>query len=111
MIPITDLAGWQALSALPCAILLKHGARCPISAHARDELTSFEEAHALPPVYVLEVTEHRELSQTVADAVGIEHESPQVILLRDGRPEWHATHYEIRADDVATRAASRNAGR
>jgi len=103
MIPITDEAGWQKVAALPTALVLKHGAHCPISAHARDECTSFESAHEEPPVYSIEVTEHGDLSRSIATAVGVEHQSPQLLHLSHGKPEWHVDHYDITANDVASR--------
>ncbi|MDB4878988.1 MAG: hypothetical protein JWL60_434 [Gemmatimonadetes bacterium] len=103
MIPITDQAAWQKVAALPAALVLKHGAHCPISAHARDELTSFESTHREPPVYSLEVTAHGDLSRSIAQEIGVEHQSPQLLHLSNGRPKWHADHYDITADDVAAR--------
>ena len=45
MQPITDQAGFDHLATLPIALLLKHGARCPISANARNEVTRYAAAH------------------------------------------------------------------
>lgn len=85
----------------PEAVLLKHGARCPISAAARDALTEFAAEHPDVPVYGVEVTGHRALSDQVAERLGVAHESPQAFVLRDGRPVWHAEHFAITPDAVA----------
>lgn len=100
---ITDQSGLDEMTAQPSALLLKHGAHCPISANARDEVGSFEEDHPDVPVYSLEVTENPALSRDVAESLGIRHESPQLILLNDGEPVWHVEHYDISADDIESR--------
>jgi bacillithiol system protein YtxJ len=103
-----DLTGHSAFDALPrsgTAILLKHGATCPISSRARDELASFAEAHPDLPIYCVEVTANRELSSQVAKQLGVMHQSPQVFVLRDGKVAWHAEHYDITAKGLASHAA------
>ena len=82
-------------------LVLKHGASCPISAGARTAVQAFEAAHPDVPVYGLEVTGRRELSDLVADRFGTPHESPQLFLVRDGRPVWHAAHFAITPEAVA----------
>ena len=82
-------------------VLLKHGASCPISAAAREEIAAFCDERDDVPVYGLEVTRRRELSDYLADRLGVAHESPQAFVLRDGRPVWRAEHFEINASGLA----------
>ena len=84
------------------AILLKYGATCPISAHARDEVAAFAKAHPDVPVYALDVKANRELSTQVAEQLSVKHESPQLLVVRDGRVAWHAEHYDITAKRIAS---------
>ena len=84
----------------PTAVLLKHGAHCPISRAARAELDDFAARRPEVPVYRVEVTEHRALSDALADRLGVEHQSPQAFVLRGGRTEWHAEHFDITADGL-----------
>ncbi|MDF1504411.1 bacillithiol system redox-active protein YtxJ [Roseisolibacter sp. H3M3-2] len=84
-------------------VLLKHGAHCPISRAARAELEAFAERHPDVPVYRVEVTEHRALSDALAARLGVEHQSPQAFVLRDGAPAWHAAHFDITADGLERR--------
>ena len=81
----------------PEAVLLKHGASCPISRAARGELQTFTDRQPHVAVYGLEVTEHRDLSDYVAERLGVTHASPQLFVLRDGRPVSRAEHFEISA--------------
>jgi bacillithiol system protein YtxJ len=50
---------------------------------------------------VITVQSHRGLSDSAADRFGIRHETPQAILLRDGRPVWNASHFRITANELA----------
>ena len=103
MNPITDKAGFDRVVALPAALLLKHGARCPISANARTEVAAFAKSNPSVPVYSLDVTEHGDLSRDIAQSLGVHHESPQLFLLREGRAAWHTEHYDINAQDIGQR--------
>jgi thioredoxin 1 len=108
---MTDLTNEQDAEALfrePEAVLLKHGAHCPISAGARNELDSFSAAHPGIPVYRLDVSEQRELSQDLAHRLGVPHESPQAFVLRDGRVVWHESHYRVNAKALAKQIGAAN---
>jgi bacillithiol system protein YtxJ len=82
------------------AIVFKYSMTCPISANARREMESFVERRPDAPVFNLDV----EASDYVVEATGIGHESPQVIVLRGGKPEWHAAHFDVTASAVEERA-------
>ena len=53
------------------------------------------------PVFLVDVLSQRPLSQGIAARLGIQHESPQAILLRLGAPLWHASHDDVTADALA----------
>jgi hypothetical protein len=53
---VTTPDALDAALTAPEAVLLKHGARCPISAAARDALDAFAADHPDVPVYRVEVT-------------------------------------------------------
>lgn len=98
-----DLTGDDDLDTLlrePRAVLLKHGAHCPISAAARREIDALAADAADTPIYRVEVTGERALSDRLAERLGVAHESPQVMILADGRPTWRAEHFDITADGI-----------
>ena len=84
-------------------VLLKHGASCPISRAARRELGAFCEANPAARVCSVEVTGRRALSDEIERRLGVRHASPQLFLLREGRIEWQATHFEISARELMKR--------
>ena len=98
-VKITDLKSFEDLSARSkerAVVIFKHSLTCPISSAAYDEMTAFDGEVAL-----LEVQRSRELSQEIEDRLGVVHESPQVIVLRNGQVVWNASHFRITADAVA----------
>ncbi len=78
-------------------ILFKHNTTCPISANAHREMESFTSGGAGMPVHLIDILAHRDVSDHVAERTGITHESPQVIVLRDGKPAWNASLFDITA--------------
>ena len=82
------------------AVVYKHSTSCPVSAIVIDEVLQFAEKHPSWPVHVVQVIEHRDLSDTVADRLGVRHESPQALVLRDGRCIWHTSHGGITAHQL-----------
>jgi bacillithiol system protein YtxJ len=89
-------------------LLFKHSRTCGISCEALDELQAHvaEVGKAAGASYkVITVQSHRGLSDNAAKRLGIRHETPQAILLKDGRPVWNASHFRITAAAL-TRAIS-----
>jgi bacillithiol system protein YtxJ len=72
--------------------VLKHSTTCPVSAAAYN---AFESSVADVPKYFLKVQESRPVSNEIESNLGIEHQSPQLFLLKDGKAVWQATHYSI----------------
>lgn len=78
---------------LPAACwVFKHSTTCPVSARAAQEVQAMQSEL---PVYWVNVREQRELSNWVAEATGVRHESPQLILLRGGAAAKSWSHFEI----------------
>ncbi|GAB6932612.1 bacillithiol system redox-active protein YtxJ [Calditerricola satsumensis] len=94
-----ELEAFFAASATQPALLLKHSTRCPISAAAYDAFQAV--ARSLPDrarYAVVYVVEDRPLSNAVAERTQVKHESPQVLLVKDGVVRWHASHWDITVD-------------
>ena len=78
--------------------VFKHSLTCGISSFAWTEFRRFaEQSPAEGTVYaVIEVQNARAVSTALAERIGVRHQTPQAILLRDAQAAWHASHYEIR---------------
>ena len=75
-------------------IVFKHSNACSISARA------YREMEKLDNVNILEVQTAREVSREFANLTGVRHETPQVVVLRDGKAVWNASHFEVTAAGV-----------
>lgn len=105
-VKITDINAFQELaerSKERPVVIFKHSLTCPISAGAYDQMAEFAGEVAL-----VEVQQARELSTEIENRLGLAHESPQVIVLRNGQVVWNASHFKITADAVTE--AVREAG-
>ena len=80
--------------------IFKHSTTCPISARAAARLNAYagENADKKPVFYWVKVIETRPASQALAEAVEVEHESPQILLIEDGKAVWNTSHDEITAE-------------
>ncbi len=77
--------------------IFKHSTTCPTSARAAQEI---ERAATALPVFQVNVREQRDLSNWVAETYGVEHESPQLLLIRGGKVEKVWSHYDISRDEM-----------
>ncbi len=77
-------------------VIFKHSLTCSISAGAYEQMAAFE-----GEVLLVEVQRARALSTEIESRLGVMHESPQVIVLRNGEVVWNASHFRITADAVA----------
>ncbi|MCK6602263.1 MAG: bacillithiol system redox-active protein YtxJ [Bacteroidetes bacterium] len=86
-------------------MLFKHSPRCGISAMAEEEIQLAEKTQGFPEVLLVDVLDSRPLSQKIAAETGIRHESPQVILFKNGEPVWHCSHHAITAANLQKRVS------
>jgi bacillithiol system protein YtxJ len=90
-------------------VLFKHSTQCGRSAAAHHEVQAFAKRHPDIPCGIVNVIEDRDLSDAMEERFGIEHESPQAIVLAHGKPVWHASHYRVTVhaleDAIGTRKA------
>lgn len=78
------------------SIIFKHSTRCSISMMARKRFELDEDA--IPEgtsLYFLDLIRHRDVSSAVAELFDVYHESPQVLVIKDGVCIYHASHGEI----------------
>lgn len=82
-------------------LIFKHNTTCPISKSAK---SGFEKDAELIPedtkVYLLDILNHRDLSDKIAKDFDIVHESPQLLLIKDGVCTFQQSHYDISASEA-----------
>lgn len=81
-------------------MFFKHSTRCSISSMALSRLESnWDLEDAVIPVY-LDLIAHRDLSNKLVEVFTVDHQSPQIILVKDGISVLDISHSEISVDAV-----------
>ena len=82
-------------------IIFKHSTRCSIS---RMALKNFEREYNIEmgnaKPYFLDLLEHRDISNEIASRFGVMHQSPQLILIKQGTAVYDTSHSDIDATAV-----------
>jgi bacillithiol system protein YtxJ len=101
---ITTVAQLDAIAersnTVPC-LILKHSTTCSISAMAKTRLErnwDFNAADIEP--YYLDLLSFRPISAAIAERFQVHHESPQVLLIRNGECIYDASHLDISVEEL-----------
>ncbi len=103
-IPLTDFGQLNEiidLSTEKPVLIFKHSTRCSIS---RMVLKQFENEFDLQDKvipYFLDLLEFRNVSNEIASRFGVMHQSPQIILVKDGKAVYNASHESIDISKLA----------
>lgn len=99
-LPLTSEQEFHALynQEMPFAVF-KHSTRCSISSMAKSRLE--KEWNLDIPIYYLDLLQYRSISNEIADASGVHHESPQLIVFKDKKVVYDASHNFIFVNDIA----------
>lgn len=87
-------------------VIFKHSTRCAISTMAFQRFKrgwSFGKEEL--PVYYLDILRHRDISNAVSEKFGVEHQSPQVLLIRDDECVYHTSHNGISPSAIESQLA------
>lgn len=106
---VADLDAAIASSHEQPVLLFKHSMSCGVSAEADEQVRQFLDATGAGVLCGLVVVQRsRPVSSAIVERFGIRHESPQALLLRDGRVVWHASHWKVTESALheAVRAAT-----
>lgn len=99
-------------------LVFKHSHTCGVSWEALEEIvahlnergseTPTRRARSAAQYAMVTVQTHRAVSNAIAQKLGVRHETPQALLIRDGRVVWSASHFRVTAaaveDAIRTRA-------
>ena len=97
---IQQLAAIKELSATRPQLIFKHSTRCSISSMAKSRLER-EEQPAGTDFYFLDLIRYRSVSDQVAEEFAVPHESPQILLIRNGECVYEESHSGIQMDEIA----------
>jgi len=80
-------------------LVFKHSSACPISADANREVQELSKSTEIP-VYRVVVQENRPVSDLIEDTLGVRHETPQTIVVRNQEPMYHTSHFNISTETL-----------
>ena len=101
---ITQLDSIVEESAEKPVVIFKHSTRCSIS---RMALKNFEREYNLQESevapYFLDLLEHRDISNEIAQKFQVIHQSPQLLLIKNGKSVYNVSHSEIDAEALKSK--------
>ena len=81
--------------------LFKHSTRCGISTRAKFVLEEdWDISTDELDFYYLDLLQHRNISNKIAELTGVQHQSPQVLLIKDGEVLYEETHHAINPGEL-----------
>ena len=84
------------------SLIFKHSTRCSVSSMAKRRFElDWEAIPEATNLYFLDLVAFREISANIAETFQVHHESPQILLIKDGDCILDASHSDISAEEVA----------
>ena len=88
-------------------VIFKHSTRCSISRTTLDRLErNWKEEFPNTKYYFLDLLSYREISNAIVARLEVEHQSPQVLIVRNGKSVFDRSHFEIEYEQI--KAALKN---
>lgn len=84
-------------------LIFKHSTRCAISSMVLNRLENSLEEESDFEIYFLDLISYRDVSNEVATRYGVQHQSPQAILVSKGKVIYDDSHTGIVYDEIAKR--------
>lgn len=84
-------------------VIFKHSTRCAISSMAKNRLERSAEPEGLS-FYFLDLIRFRQVSNRISETFQVYHESPQVLLIKNGECIYDESHNAISMDELASQA-------
>ncbi len=109
-IPLTDTTQLHKIindnkkqdALLQTVLLFKHSTRCSISSMALNRLQTkwlADQTNHITP-YLLDLLNYRDVSNEIASLLNVEHASPQVLIIQNGKCVYHSSHNGIVYTDI-----------
>ena len=106
-LPLTEISQLDGIvshsldDATPLICIFKHSTRCSISNMVKSRLERTWSDEITTPVYYLDLLKHRAISDDIVRRFNVIHESPQLLLIKNGECVSHTSHHGINTDFIA----------
>ena len=81
-------------------VIFKHSTRCSISRMALKQFENEFDLEDKVTLYFLDLLNFRSISNAISEEFQVVHQSPQIILIKDGKAIYNASHSDIDAADL-----------
>ena len=96
LISVDEINTIKEISKRQAILIFKHSTRCGISRMVIKQFESlFNEENKQLKVYYLDLLSFREISSKLSEDFQVIHESPQLLVIKNGISVYNASHYEI----------------
>lgn len=102
-IPIVDLGQLNEiilLSSEKPVLIFKHSTRCSVSRMVLKQFETEFDLEDLVTPYFLDLLEHRDVSNAIAEQFKVVHQSPQLLLIKNGMSVYDASHSAIEVAEL-----------
>jgi bacillithiol system protein YtxJ len=102
-IPLTDLSQLDEIVTISDnkpIVIFKHSTRCSVSRFALKQFESEYDLTDRVDAYFLDLLEYRVISNEIASRFGVYHQSPQLLLIKEGKSVYDVSHSEINAREL-----------
>jgi len=83
-------------------LIYKHSTRCSVSIMAKNHLDrNWDLTDEKMKCYYLDLLKHRDISNQIAETFNVVHQSPQVLIIKDGTCIYNASHDSINVRTIA----------
>ncbi|MGL2993619.1 bacillithiol system redox-active protein YtxJ [Flavobacterium sp. TSSA_36] len=99
-IPLQSMEQLEELTSLSnekSVLIFKHSTRCSISRFALKQFEKEFNLHDAIDAYFLDLITYREISNEIATRFGVQHQSPQLLLIKEEKAIYNVSHDAIEA--------------
>jgi bacillithiol system protein YtxJ len=81
-------------------LIFKHSTRCSVSRMALKQFENEFDLEDRVATYYLDLLEHRDISNEIATRFKVYHQSPQLLLIQNGKSVYDVSHSDIDAVEL-----------
>ena len=89
-------------------IIFKHSTRCMTSRMALNRIDNKENTALDADFYILNIIRKRDISNNVVKEFGVIHESPQLLIIKDGKCVYDESHSAIQLEEIENAVSELN---
>ena len=82
-------------------VILKHSNTCGISVMVKNRIEKEgQDSEDFTDIHIINVLSSRQLSNQLSELLSVRHESPQILLISEGRCTFHTSHFDVSLKNI-----------